>query len=214
MAGVQTLYVQSSTVNAGADITATSHLMNCQLRAEVIRLTAPDRMARSGSIVGGLVLASRRLEARQVNFVPGAGTEIGIGPNARIAAQMRKLDGGIEFCRTNILRIFRTLGIRDLDAVRLRQLIAAQPAARRDSMRKLLAQLQQLGETRERSTRRRVELQQEQILLLRAGEIAISQELRLACACATATMSPPLVPRCRNPSFLWTRTTASGLLLP
>lgn len=177
LADIQTRYIQASSVVAGGSLTVTSHLMNAQARAEQVEVSGAEGGERAGLIVGGQVLATQRLVARQVNAVPGRKTEIGIAPNPRITARLRKLDKGIEFCRTSILRIFRTLGVDAIDAVSIRKLIDSQPEERRKSMRQMLGQLQQLAATREKSTKLREELLQESQRRLLAADIAISDEV-------------------------------------
>jgi uncharacterized protein (DUF342 family) len=177
LANVQTRYVQASSIVAGGTLTITSHLMNAQVRAETVHLNGAEGAERAGSIVGGQVFAIKKLTARLVNAVPGRKTEIGIAPDPRIAARLRKLDKGIEFCRSNILRIFRTLGIDEIDAVSIRKMIDSQPEERQKGLRQLLGQLQQLADTREKSVKLRSELLQERQRRLKSAEIEIGGEI-------------------------------------
>jgi hypothetical protein len=87
------------------------------------------------------------------------------------------LDKGIEFCRSNILRIFRTLGIDEIDAVSIRKMIDSQPEERQKGLRQLLGQLQQLADTREKSVKLRSELLQERQRRLKSAEIEIGGEI-------------------------------------
>ncbi len=172
MGDVQTLFVQQGSVTARGDILVTDHLMNAQLRAGGrLKVGGEGR----GSIAGGQAWAAVAIEASQVGSAGLAEDALlGIRPSPEGVARLRKLDQGIEFCRTNILRIFRTLGMNEVDPVHLKELIALSPPARRQALLQVLGQLKQLVATREKSLALKQALEKEQARMIAAAEIRVS----------------------------------------
>jgi uncharacterized protein (DUF342 family) len=122
-----------------------------------------------GSIVGGQVVASQGIAAGEVR-----GTSLSIGPDPDIVAQMRQLDEAIEFCKTNVMRIFRTLGLKDIDVSHLKKLIEGRSPDKRAPMIRILEQLKSLAATRVESTKKRQELEIKLKHLIAEASIEIS----------------------------------------
>jgi uncharacterized protein (DUF342 family) len=176
LGNVQTRFVQSGSVAAQGDVTVCGHLVNAQVRAGG-QLRVNGEGGRDGTIVGGWALASSGVEARQVGAAMASGTVVSIGTSLNIAAQLRKLDKGIEFCRTNIKRIFRSLGLKGIDAACLKQFIDRTPQEKRESAMRLLEQLKQLVDTQKKSMKKRQELEKEQVRILQEAKIRVSDKV-------------------------------------
>jgi uncharacterized protein len=166
-------FIQSSSVIAGGDITST-HLMNASVRAHTLVVNEIEGDERAGSIVGGQTQVTMRVEANRAGS-PMSETKLSVVADPDIQAQMAKLDKGLNFCRSNILRILRTLGVREIDAVQLRALINKAPPDRRKPLIKVLTQLKQLVDTRDKSVRLHNDLEQEQETLYAEAEICIRE---------------------------------------
>lgn len=169
---VDARFVQNGSVVARGCLTAT-YLMNATVHARDIVVRDAGGDDRAGSIVGGQIVAASRVEASRIGSPTSEPTRIAIVADPQVAARLQKLDKGLAFCRTNTLRILRTLGVREIDAVQLRTLIErAQPEKRRPLLR-ILHQLKQLVDVRDRSVQcqRRLEGQREE--LLDAAEISV-----------------------------------------
>ena len=118
--------VQNATVTAGSDVVVIGHSMNGRLRAGRQLTITGDEGARGGSAVGGELVSGSRIEARQISRRP-ASTRLMIGPDPGIAARMKKVDEGLQLCRSNMMRVFRTLGVQEVDATHFKQLIERSP---------------------------------------------------------------------------------------
>ncbi len=169
---VSARFVHGSTVITAGDVTST-HLMNATVRARNLVVNDVEGDAKAGSIVVGQTLATGKVEASRAGSPTSEQTRIAIINDPELQAQMTKLDKGLEFCRTNILRILRTLGVREIDAVKLKELIDKAPPEKRKPLIKILTQLKQLVDTRDKSTKRRQTLAEEQEELFAEAEICI-----------------------------------------
>ena len=165
--------VQNATVSAGADLDLIGHSMNGRLRAGGKLTITGDEGERGGTAVGGELVSGNRIEARQITRGPSL-TTLMIGPNPEIAARMQKVDVGLELCRTNMIRVFRTLGVQEVDATHFKELIERSPPEKRRPIMKLLGQLKRLVETRSQSLKNKQVLQQQQAAIYRGTQIHIS----------------------------------------
>lgn len=200
---VHTRFVQSGSVVACGDVTVSGHLMDSQVRSGGhLRLSGEE--GRSGTIVGGRALASSGVEARRVGSPTASNTVVGIGPDPSIAAQLRKLDKGIEFCRTNTTRIFLTLGQKDIDVAYFKQLIDKTPPQKRKPIMRLLEQLKQLVSTREQSVKKRQELEREQRRILEEARIRVSDMVFADVQIRMGEEVLKVTEDLRQPVFHWT----------
>jgi len=151
LGSVEAQFVQGGSVVARGDVIIGSHLLNARVRA------------------GGQVVASQGIAAGEVR-----GTSLSIGPDPDIVAQMRQLDEAIEFCKTNVMRIFRTLGLKDIDVSHLKKLIEGRSPDKRAPMIRILEQLKSLAATRVESTKKRQELEIKLKHLIAEASIEIS----------------------------------------
>lgn len=152
MRNVDVKLVRGSSVVAMGDITVEGHLVNARVRARG-KLIVHGDAGEDGSAVGGELSAGHNIAAKRI----------------------RKLDEALGFCRTNTLRIFRTLGISEIDASNFKRIIEnTTPEKRRPAMQRL-RRLKGLVETRERSLQSKREPQQEQELVYSNASILVTE---------------------------------------
>jgi len=132
---------------------------------------------RGGSIVGGQATAAGGIWAKRVGSPASDRTVVAVGPSPEVAARLHKLDQGIEFYRTNILRAFRTLGLPEVDAAHFKQLIQKVPRHQREPVMKVLHQLKGLTNTREKSLHLRRQLEKEITKTTAEAEIKIADTI-------------------------------------
>ena len=176
MRSVTCKFAQNSSVVAGEDVTITGHLINARVRAGGSLVIMGESGEQDGSAVGGEISASRSIEVRRVTR-GGGDTTLIIGPNPDVAARMRKLDDALEFCRTNTLRIFRTLGISEIEATDFKRVIERSPPEKRKPVMQLLGRLKELVNTRERSLEGKRALVLEQERLFDEARISIAEHI-------------------------------------
>ena len=200
---VETRFVQHGSVVAGGDVTVTSYLLNARVRAGGRLVVQANGGERGGSIAGGETYATTGIAATRLGAATADTTQIGIGPDPQIVAQLRKLDQGLDFYRTNVLRIFRTLGISEIDAAHFKRLIEQTPPAERKPLVRVLTQLKELVEAREKSLKTRKSLEQKQAQTLEkasihiAGTVFADAQIRMGEAALT------LAEDLQGPVFTW-----------
>ena len=86
---------------------------------------------------------------------------------------MQKLDKTLEFCQSNILRVFRTLGLHEINATQIRSLIAQTSPDQRERIMPLLQHLKTLKNTNQKSLKMRAELESRSSESIKKGEIRI-----------------------------------------
>jgi hypothetical protein len=90
-----------------------------------------------------------------------------------LEARIRKADEGFKLCRTNILRIFRTLGISDIDATHFKRMIEESPPNKRKAVIATLSQLKAIVEKRSAFLKQKRELESTQAEMLEGAEIVV-----------------------------------------
>ena len=183
---VHVKYVHNSAVMARGDVVVGSYLLNAHVQAGKRLAVRSGGEQRGGSIVGGQVTATAGIWATRLGSFSTDRTTVAIGTPPDIAARLRKLDKGIEFCRTNILRAFRTLGMHEIDAAHFKTLIEKMPRYKRDPLMKVLRQLKGLTRTREKSLKLRRQLEQQSAKAVEKAEIKVAG---VACADSEIYMS-------------------------
>ena len=165
--------VQNASVAASGDLEVVGHSINGRLRAGGRLEIKGDEGERSGTAVGGELVSGGGIQARQVTRGPAA-TTLEIGPDPGIAARLQKVDEGLQFCRSNVMRVFRTLGVQEVDATHFKELIERSPPEKRKPMVKMLTQLKGLAQTRRHTLQRRQALVEQQAGIYGRTQIRIS----------------------------------------
>lgn len=176
MGDVDTKFIQNSQVVARGDICVSSYLLNANVRSGGKIKVLSEGGPRGGTIVGGETHASGGIQADRIGSQSTSHTLVAIGPNPELTAQMKKLEEAALFCRKNILRIFRTLGIKDIDAAHFRDLIAKAPPGKRKAIIDILQKLKQLTKTRDHSISRREQLEKKCADLIKKTEIVVTDK--------------------------------------
>ena len=176
MGDIDTKFIQNSQVVARGDIRVTSYLLNANVRTAGKVKVLSEGGPRGGTIVGGETHASGGIQAERIGSQSTSHTLVAIGANPELTAQMKKLEEAVLFCRKNILRIFRTLGIQDIDAAHFRDLIAKAPPGKRKAIIDILQKLKQLTKTRDHSIARREQLEKKCADLIEKTEIVVTDK--------------------------------------
>jgi uncharacterized protein (DUF342 family) len=174
MGTVMTKFIQNSTVMARGNIVVGSYVFNGKVRSGgSVVVHHRGRSRRAGSIVGGQVVATTEIVARLIGSSSSDRTFVGIESNVEIKMRLEKLKETIAFCDANIVRMFRALGLRDLDAENVRNLIKRTPANRRKQVAVLLRKMKELVIFKETSLSTQHHLEQEMVDTLAEAEIVV-----------------------------------------
>jgi uncharacterized protein (DUF342 family) len=177
LATVEARSIQDSSVIARGDITLGSYIYNGSVRSGGKLTVHEGGGKRGGSIVGGQTYATIGIEAHMVGSASTNTTLVGIGPDPEIAARLLKLDKGIEHCLTQIMRIFRTLDLNEIEADQFKALIDRTPVPKRPMVMKVLRQLKDLGATRDKAKSNRKKLEEQSATTIESAKIKIFDQV-------------------------------------
>lgn len=177
LGNVETRFVREGSLMAREDITIGDHCHNANIRAGRELTVQSGESDRGGSIVGGQVHATTRLRADVVGSPTSAGTVVGIAPDIAVAAKLKKATEQVEFCDNNILRMFRTLGIRSLDAKVVEALLKRTPPWRREPIVQLIMKLRELVTFREAALQKMRAVEEEQAELLDDAQVEVTERV-------------------------------------
>jgi uncharacterized protein (DUF342 family) len=144
LGSVETKFVQGSSIMARYDVTVVDHLFNATVRAGGELIVQPGSGERSGSIVGGEIFASTGIQAETVGSPSSHKTVVGIAMDLSVEAKRKKVTESIDFCNSNLLRIFRTLGVKSFEADQVRTLLKKTPPWRQKATVELLMKTKDL----------------------------------------------------------------------
>ena len=172
---VEAGFVQHASLEAKDDVTITDYLVNAKVKTGgILKISGESESDRSGSAVGGEIIASGGIVARRIDSAR-APTTLAVGPDPGISERLQKADQAVEFCRNNMLCIFRTLGISEIDATQFKRLIESSPPHKRKPIMELLNQLKALVVTRSESLNQKKALHSEQEQAYEKVEIRVEE---------------------------------------
>ncbi|MCZ6634528.1 MAG: FapA family protein [bacterium] len=174
LGNVQTKFVQESAVMARRSIYIGDHIFKGHIRCGEELVVESGNGPRSGSIIGGSVIATTGLQAEVIGSPSSHQTQVGIGQDLDVEVRMKKVDGRLDFCNSNILRMFRSLNIQNLDRSVIEVLIRRTPPGRKKSITRLLKNLQDLVGYRDENRKQKKILEVQRDQILRKAEIKVS----------------------------------------
>ncbi len=172
---VETRCVQQSSILARGNISVGSHIVQAYLRSGS-RIEVGTEEA-GGTIAGGKVISSRSITAGRIGTSTGESTVVEIALELKLASRLKKMRSSVDFCNTNILRIFRTLGLGQLNPVEVRDLVQRTPPSKREHIQDMLEKLTSLVETRKKSLRLQKELEEQSAEFIERGHIEVSDQV-------------------------------------
>ena len=158
---VETKFIQNSHVLARGNVVAGSYIINGMVRsgAEVTVLAGSG--ARSGSIIGGEVIATTGIEAKRIGSPDTDRTVVGIGPNPELTARLSKLSETVDACDKHIRRAMLMLGLDEKELEDIDGLLERIPAAGRERARRVVEEMRTATATREKAMKKRRQLEDE-----------------------------------------------------
>lgn len=175
LGNLESKFIQNSAVIARGNIVVGSYIFNAQVRAGGTIEVKSGGGERGGSIVGGEVFATKGIEARLLGSPTTSHTVVGIGANPETNARQKKLKKAIDYCDIHILRLLRTLGLREVQAERVKVLIQQTLPARRPFVIDAVKKLNELVTTREQTNKEREQLTKEIIGQLGSSQIKVTE---------------------------------------
>ena len=147
-------------------------------RASVsVRLEGGGMSKRDGAIIGGKVIASWGISSHTVGAPMTKSTWVGIGRDLGSDARLVRVQRALEFCDSNILQLFRTLGIKQLDRESIQGVIRRTPEGRREVAGQMVQKLRDLIVRREKSLREASQLESGRSEILTSARILVSGHL-------------------------------------
>lgn len=199
---VTTKFIQGSTVVAAVDVTVGSYIFNGRVRSASGTIRVENLGGeRSGSIVGGQVLAGQRLEAHRLGASDGDRTIAGIGMPPEITRQLRDMRQEHQTLTGQAARLQSVLGVSSVsDREQLARLLARTAA---DQLDRVEQQLKQLREWRQRldELQQQIDtLEEEAVERLRQGRVyvhrAVLADVQIEFGAAKRQLSEPIRGAC------------------
>ena len=141
-------FIRNSAVVAVGDISVGYYLSNARVKAGGVLSVGKTSNERGGSVVGGTNFATGGVIATTVGSQGSNRTTIGLVASPETEARLSKMRRKIDFCQTEIQRIVRTLGLRQLSKIYLVRLIQKTPAQEKKFVRGLIEKLLKLVESK------------------------------------------------------------------
>ena len=164
---VQARHIDQSQAHANGDIAVGGWVARAQVRSGA-------RLKVDGAIVGGTAYAATRVQAASVGDSSGEHTVVGIVADLEMEARLTKVREGLEFCKTDILRIFRTLDLQTIRQEQIAALMARTPVGKRKYVIDILKKLNQLVQLRQKLVAKETGLLQQHTRALEEAEIEVS----------------------------------------
>ena len=174
---LHTRFIQNGSVMALGNVTVGSFVLNAYVRSGGRLVVLPQGGERSGTIVGGRAYAVTGIEARSVGSETAKQTLIGLTPDPGTVARLHKAGQGIEACQENILRILRTLGIRDVTVPDLHLILERTPISQRMRVREMMDKLKRWTATKGQAIETQRQLQEQSAKILENAEIRIAEKV-------------------------------------
>lgn len=171
---LETKFIQDCAVVARGNILVGSYILHARVRAGGGLKVCAGGGPRGGSIVGGEAYATLGIEARFAGSPSGEPTALGVGPDLELLGRLDKLGEVVDFCDAGILRILRTLGLKNLEVSRIKDLVAQATLARRAYLLDLVRRLTELAQTREQALKTRENLQEQLEGTVEGGRVQVS----------------------------------------
>jgi uncharacterized protein len=143
----QTCYIHSATLHCQGPLEVGSYIIKADIRCGATIVVHTRGGSRSGLVVGGRTVAADGLEARFVGSANGTFTELSLGVDPAIADKLLQCRKQQENCKRQRERYRHLLGLQQIDAASLKQLIRQATPKRRRQLCGCIREWQRLGQT-------------------------------------------------------------------
>ena len=167
-------FVEQASVIARGSATIRDFTEDAQVRAGwLVKLGETD--GEGGRVSGGGLSAARGIEARRIEC--GEGARLAIEASPDISVRLEELDKGLALCRKSMLRIFRTLGVDNINATHFKSIIESVPHDKSKPMVDLIKRLNNIARSREKIRRQKDAVIREQERVYEEAQIRISEHV-------------------------------------
>ena len=175
LGSVETKFIQNSTVMAVENVTVGAYIMNATVRAGGEVKVEEGGGGRGGSIIGGEVIASKRIQAKLIGSADTDRTVVGVGPNAEQLKRQRELHQLMRIADAQIPDLVKRLGIPKADIDHIEALLERTPEKRREEIEEPAAKLKALVHSRELAHNSQEELAEQIASCVSKGRISASE---------------------------------------
>ena len=172
LGNVEAKFIQNSTVMAHENVTVGAFILNAIVRSGGEVSVEEGSGSRGGSIIGGEVIASKRIKAKYLGSADTDRTLVGIGPNAEQLEQQNKLSRLIQETDSQIPDLVRRLGLVKADIAEVDALLERAPDRRRQEIQEPADKLKELIRSREDAVSEQEELEQQITAAVSEGVVA------------------------------------------
>lgn len=168
---VETKLIQNSSVSAQGDVTVGSYIYNGHVLAGGEVAVEEGGGSRAGSIVGGEVIAGRRVRAKTIGSAQTDRTLVGIGEAPEARRQRIEAERGVRERNREISGLVDELGLRGATAAEMAARVARCEAAERGQVEAKVARLQSALAAKEKAQADLARLEEECAAALRQATV-------------------------------------------
>jgi uncharacterized protein (DUF342 family) len=141
LGNLQAEYVQDAKIVVKGQILINQYAFSAVIRSVGSIQVGPGTGERGGSIVGGIICSSARIEAETTGSPSNVLTTLIVEPAPHKLAKLKQLKKQIAECETNILRMMRTLNLEAVESDAVKRLLQDADPRQRELYVKILNQL-------------------------------------------------------------------------
>jgi len=170
-------FIQNATVLVRGNILVGSYVHNATVRCGGEVKIEKGGGERGGTITGGRVFATKKIEVSRVGSHSTSGTEIGIQAAPDVTAKLNKVTAGLKTSDQQITKIMRSLGLRSVDPASIQGFLNRVPPAKKTFYLELLSKLNDLAKFKRSCEAEKNSLESSISKVIASGRISISEKL-------------------------------------
>ena len=181
LGNLRTDFIQDAEVIVKGEVTIGSYLYNTVLRANGGVSILKGQGRKSGRGVGGITCSSTDINLSTAGNASNLHTVLAIQPNPEFCRQLAKIAERRQLCEQGISKISRTIPIDNFEPDQIKTKLAKLPPTQRETVIKLLTNLNKLIKQQKLLKSKSQELKEEIDQALQESKIRITSEIFRGC---------------------------------
>ncbi len=181
LGNLRTDFIQDAEVIVRGEVTIGSYLYNTILRANGSVSILKGQGRKSGRVIGGITCSSADINLSTAGNASNLHTVLAIQPNPEICRQLAKVAESCQLCEQGISKITRTIPIDNFEPDQIKAKLAKLPPTQRETVIKLLTNLNKLIKQQKLLKSKSQELKEEIDQALQESKIRITSEIFMGC---------------------------------
>lgn len=151
MGELRAQFIQNAMVVVKGDLWCGRYIHNAQVRCGGLLKVPAGAGAKSGSVVGGMVCATKGIDVALVGSESVSGTIMSIQTDPEEQAKIEKLKNNLSVCDIQISKLTRSLGVASLNGEAIKKKMAVLSGKQREHYVEILKKLKEVSGIRQKS---------------------------------------------------------------